>query len=476
MRRRLRRSTAILLSVLSVLTGVAFADETSNSSPTAAQVDAAWDGTQTPGCSLGVYRDGEIVYARGYGMANLEYGIANSPRTVFRIGSTSKQFTAMAIAVLAEAGELSLDDRLRRHFPEMPSYAETLTIHHLVHHTSGLRDYLTLAWMAELGDEYSIQEAVALVTRQKELNFPPGEEYLYSNSNYFLLAELVERVTGKPLRGWADENLFRRLGMRNTHFHDDHTHLVRNRADGHMPAENGGFQLSMTRLDMVGDGGVFTTVEDLLLWDRNFYANRLGKGDADLITTVETPARLNDGGATEYAFGLMVGEHRGVRVIGHGGAFVGFRAAMDRYPDHRLTVAVLCNLGTVNPGLLARQVAELYLADVMEDVGEATAGATASDGATPERGERVSPSAAELLAYAGRFHSDELRSEQVLEVVDGVLVLRRRDEDVELTPLFPDVFTGGQGFTLRFERDAAGAVTALTLNAGRVRNVRSVRR
>ncbi len=557
---RLRLSSAFLCLAALVVT-VALADEKAPPSPTPVQIDevfAEWDGTQTPGCSLGVYRDGEIAYARGYGMANLEYGIANSPRTVFRIGSTSKQLTAMAVAVLAEAGELSLDDEVEKHFPEMPGYGEPVTIRHLIHHTSGVRDYLTLAELAEIGGEYSITEAVALIARQKELNFPPGEEYLYSNSNYFLLSQVVERVTGKTLREWSEENLFRRLGMKNTHFHDDHTHVVRNRADGHMPAEDGGFRLSMTSLDMVGDGGIFTTVEDLLLWDRNFYDNRLGKGGPELIETVETPAKLNDGADTGYAFGLMVGEHRGVRTIGHGGAFVGFRAAMDRYPDHELTVAVLCNLGTISPGPLARRVAELYLADVMEGEAETAAepqakveGAALEDlervtgsywdesasrareivlregklfysrggfdselaalgsdrfrmletpmrvevrfeplGSKPEsmtvevagqpplvfeRFERSNPSAAELEAYAGRFFSDELLSEQVLEVEDGVLVVRRRGDDIELKPLFADAFSG-QGVMLRFERDAEGGVTALTINAGRVRNLRSVRR
>lgn len=468
---------ASVFLVLVLAATVASAQPAAPVSPTPQQVDAVfaeWDSTQTPGCSLGVYRNGRMAYARGYGMANLEYGIANSPRTVFRTGSVSKQFTAMAITLLAESGALSLDDDIHQYFPQMYDYGVPVTLRQMIHHTSGLRDYLTLAELADLGEDYSVPEAVELIARQRELNFPPGEEFLYSNSNYFLLSQVVERVTGKTLHEWAEENLFRPLGMTSTHFHDDHTHVVKNRADGHLPAEGGGYRLSMTILDMVGDGGVFTTVEDLLLWDRNFYGNRLGKGGPALIQTVETVGRLNDGSETGYAFGLRVGEHRGLRTIGHGGAFAGYRAAMERYPEKRLTVAVLCNVGTVEPMRLARQVAELYLADAMKPESETEVEAPPEAEAAPE------PTAlpeAELAAYAGRYYSDELLSEQVLEVQDGVLRLRRRAGAIELRPLSPDVF-GNQELelVLRFERGENGAVTAFRIDAGRVRNLRSVRR
>ncbi len=543
--------------------GAAAAEETPG--PATADIDAIfaeWDRTHSPGCSLGVYRDGEIAYARGYGMANLEHGIANSPRTVFRIGSTSKQFTAMAVALAAERGELALDDDIRKLLSEMPSYGEPVTVRHLVHHTSGLRDYLGLQWLADRGEDYSVSEALAIIARQRALNFAPGEQFLYSNSNYFLMSQLVERATGQTLRAWTEEHLLRPLGMRHTHFHDDHTHIVRQRANGYSPAEDGGFRTDMTILDMVGDGGIYTTVEDLLLWDNNFYDNRLGKGGPGLIELVETPAELDDGEETPYGFGLFVGEHRGVRMISHGGAFVGYRAAMNRFPDHRLTVAVLCNLGSINPEPLARGVAELYLGDALEPEAEAAADgevpaaagaevATADlervsgwywwaqvsaarqllvrdgrlvysrggghdtelapqggdrflmvdvgarvevrfepAGGKPERMlvdsgnetptvfeafEQAAPSAQQLGALAGRFHSEELDHDFVLELEDGALVLRRRGEDIELAPLFADAFSG-DGLVLRFERGADGHPTAFLLDAGRVRGLRFARR
>ncbi len=366
-----RHLSAALLSLLLVpaLAAQAPGDEVPSIPSQVDAVFAEWDTTSSPGCALGVYRDGGIAYARGYGMANLEYGIAISPQAIFRIGSTSKQFTAMAVALLAEEGKLALDDDVRKYFPELPDYGETITIRHLIHHTSGIRDYLTLAELAGWGEDYSIAEALGIIARQKTLNFAPGEKFLYSNSNYFLMALLVERVTGKTLREWAEEHIFKALGMNHTHFHDDHTHIVRNRADGYSPGADG-YALDMTILDMVGDGGILTSVEDLLLWDRNFYDNRLGKARPELIDELTTPAHLNDGEALDYAFALMVGEHRGLRRIEHGGAFVGFRAQMIRFPEQRFSVAVLCNLGTINPTPLAYRVAELYLAEVMEPAAE----------------------------------------------------------------------------------------------------------
>jgi len=535
--------------------------------PATQEIDAVfgeWDRTDRPGCSLGVYRDGEVLYARGYGMANLEHGLANSARTVFRIGSTSKQFTAAAIALLAEQGALSLDADLREIFPELPDYGAPVTVRHLVHHTSGVRDYLTLAEVADWSEDYTIEEALELVLAQRELNFPPGERFLYSNSGYFLLSQVVEQVSGRTLRQWAAENLFGPLGMAGTHFHDDHTHIVPGRAAGYSPSADG-YRIDQTVLDMVGDGGVFTTVEDLARWDRNFVDNRLGRGGPELIRLLETPGRLADGSATDYAFGLAVGEHRGLRRIGHGGAFVGFRAAFDRFPDHHLSVAVLCNVSTSAPGSLALEVADLYLADHLAPVPEApeadpaaaretTAGgveevelrraaghywnaeeglvreialaggrlfyvrsaesrnelAPLGDGrfrmldvpvevtvrfaaagggegprmtlevageepATLERYEPARPSQEDLAALAGEWYSGELDATRRLVLRDGGLVLEGRREDVALRPVVPDVFAA-DALVLRFRRAPSGQVAELLVDAGRVRNLRFVRR
>lgn len=324
-----------------------------------------WDKDDSPGCALGIFESGKIVYKRGYGIANLESGTPISSQSVFRIGSTSKQFTAMCILLLEEEGRLSVDDTLDKHFPEMPGYAGSITIRHLIHHTSGIRDYLTLMRLAGArGDDYYTDpEVVDLLARQKELNFEPGAEFLYSNSGYFLLSQIVKRVTGESMRFYAENRIFKPLGMNSTHFHDDHTEIVVNRAAGYARRREGGFQLSMTTLDMIGDGGVFTTIDDLLLWDLNFYDNRLGERRGELIEKMITPGRLNTGESTGYAFGLNVSDYKGIEMISHSGGFVGFRADMIRFPEQKLSVVVLANLGVINPSLLTRRVADLYLSE-----------------------------------------------------------------------------------------------------------------
>jgi CubicO group peptidase (beta-lactamase class C family) len=342
-----------------------FAEETKNKTAEVDKLFARWDSTATPGMSLAIIKDGEIIYERGYGMANLDLNIANSPTAVFRIGSTSKQFTAACIAMLALGGKLSLDDNIRKYVPEMPEYEKPVTIRHLLHHTSGLRDYLTLEYLAGKSDFdfYTPEDTIAAIARQKALNFLPGEEYLYSNSGYFLLGVIVQRVSGKTLNEFAQEHIFKPLGMRNTHFHDDHTMIVKNRASGYSPAKNG-FRIDMTSLDHVGDGGVFTTVEDLYLWDQNFYHNKLQKG---LLELIHTKGILNSGEELDYAFGLVISDYKGLKMVSHGGAFVGYRAEMIRFPEEKFSVICLANLSTVNPSRLCRQVADIYLADKLKE-------------------------------------------------------------------------------------------------------------
>lgn len=345
------------------------------------EIFAEWDSTSSPGCALSVIRDGEVALSRGYGMANLEHDLAITPRTVFRIGSTSKQFSAAAVVLLVEQGELSLDDDVRKYVPELPEHDRPVTVRHLVHHTSGMRDYLAL--MSRAGkreaDYYTNEEVIEALSRQKVLDFTPGDEHRYSNSGYFLLSVIVERASGQSLREFAGEHIFRPLGMRHTHFHDDHRFIVKNRADGYRKTGDGGFEISKTTLEMVGDGGVFTSVEDLYSWDQNFYDNKLGKGGPELIEQLLTPGSLNGGEKLTYAFGLEVIDYKGLRKVAHGGAFVGYRAELIRFPDEKLSVICLCNLAQTNPRRLAQQVADVYLADKLKESSEAKVEVTAAD-------------------------------------------------------------------------------------------------
>ena len=528
---------------------------------------AQYDRPNSPGCALGVIRDGRLIYARGYGLANLEHDIPITSKTVFDIGSTSKQFAAASILLLAQQGKLSLDDDIRKLIPEIPAYDQPITIRHLLHHTSGLRDYLTLMSLA--GTDFSgvttDTDALRLLARQKEINFTPGAEHLYSNSGYFLLSMIVRRASGKSLRQFAHENIFAPLGMKNTHFHDDHTMVVPLRATGYSPKENGEFGIDMSNFEQTGDGAVFTNIEDLLLWDQNFYQPKVG--GRELLDLLLTQGRLNSGEQLKYASGLFVGEHRGLKMVSHGGSWAGYRAELIRFPTERFSVACLCNVGTSNPSGLATQVAELYLANRLKSENPLSASAspapaspvmlspqelaqktgTFRDQATgalwkvtaasgnlvvdasvitfqavplsntqfravnapadinitfdnampgkpllmrvqietdkPMMFEAILPPAltpAQLAEYVGDYYSDELQTLYRIALEDGKLFLRLADKDTEsskkpLQPSLRDAFSV-RGLSLNFVRDGRGKISHLTVNAGRVKNIRFLRR
>jgi len=319
----------------------------------------------SPGCAVAVYRGGRIAYARGYGLANLELNVPITPRTVFDIGSTSKQFTSMSILLLAQEGRLSLGDPVQKFVPEVPNYSRPVTIRHLLHHTSGMRDYIELMSLAGAREEdvTDAKDALAVISRQRVLNFEPGSEWLYSNTGYFLLSVIVERASGKPLPAFARERIFAPLGMRSTHFHDDHTMIVPGRATGYAPRDptkGTGFSIAMSDWEQTGDGAVMTTVEDLLRWDENFYTGQVG--GRPLLDSMQRTATLNDGKPLTYAAGLFVDTYRGVRAVSHGGAWAGYRAELLRFPAQHLSIACLCNLATARPSQRARQVADVQLA------------------------------------------------------------------------------------------------------------------
>ncbi len=321
-----------------------------------------WNKPDSPGCALGVIKDGKVIYQRGYGAANLEHKIPNASDTVFYIASTSKQFTALSIALLVTQGKLALSDDIHKFLPELPAYESKVTIDHLVHHSSGIPDFFALIPLAgqRLEDTMTDEDILSLLARQKSLNFKPGDQFQYSNSGYFLLGQIVSRVTGKSLREFAEEAFFKPLGMRNTHFHDDRTMIVPKRATGYVP-KAGGFAIFATLFDRVGDGGVMTTIEDLMKWDQNFYDTKVsGKAMIDLALT---PYKLNNGENSEYGFGLFLKEYRGLSQIAHGGIYNGFRADLIRFPEQKFSVACLCNLYNIDAGKLAQDVADLYLAN-----------------------------------------------------------------------------------------------------------------
>ena len=437
------------------------------------QVDelfAEWDGEISPGAVVGIFMDGRIIYSKGYGVANLDYDIPITPQSVLRIGSISKQFIAMCIAMLAEQGKLSFDDDIRTYLPEMPDYGNQVTIRHLLHHTSGIREYLALVNLIGKPEGsvfgYTTRELVELLSRQQRLNFKPGSQFSYTNSGYFLLAEIVTRLSGMKASAFAQENIFEPLGMTQTRFYDDPNAIIRNQAFGYSPKRDGGYRLDILRSDVIGDLGVITTVEDFLHWDNNFYENKLGAGTKNLITMMFTRGRTSSGEDLSYALGLEFDSYRGLKTMGHGGSAVGYVAEFLQFPEQRFSVVILSNLSSFRPGRIARQVADLYLADQFDEA-QASDERDRTQPDAPEPVERLTP---ELEAFIGDFYSEELDFVYSFMVEGSSLQFEIRGSRIELLPLSEDQFGWGRR-ELNFFRDESGIVSGFTLDAGDVQDL-----
>lgn len=432
-----------------------------------------------PGCVVGVVEGGRFAFARGYGSAHLEHGIALAPWSVFRMASVSKQFTAAVALLLERDGRISLDDEVRTHIPELPDFGAPVTIRQLIHHTSGLRDYLALMALAGRDDDdvYSDDDVVRMLARQEGLNFPPGSEHLYSNSGYFLISVLVRRTDGRSFAGYAQEELLRPLGMYRSHFHADHTRVVPDRAEGYAPRTDGGLRTSRTQLGMVGDGGLFTSVEEMARWEALFQG-ALGEDHplAFLPERMLERGVLTSGDTIAYAFGLVHGEHRGLPVVTHGGSFVGYRTWMARFPEQGLSVTTLCNLASAAPGPRTARVAEVLLEDAM-DPPSATdeRGGGDEEGAPDEPPGTDRPDPERLAGLAGDYRSAELDVLYRIRIEEGAPVLTApRNLAGPLEPAGPGVFRRG-GIEFRLDPASDGVVPGFRIGLGRATGIRFVR-
>jgi CubicO group peptidase (beta-lactamase class C family) len=321
-----------------------------------------YDKPHVPGCALGVMRNGTLAYGRGYGWADLERNVPISTATLFDIGSTSKQFAAASIALLVAEHKLSYADDIRKYIPEMPDYGAPITIDNLMRHTSGLRDYTGLLVLAghTLEEATTDSQALARIVRQRHLNFPTGSRYEYSNTGYFLLSVIVQRVSGQSLAQFARTRIFLPLGMMDTRYRNHAAMLIPNRALGYAPDDSGGFRNSMSNWEQTGDGAVHLSVRDALRWDENFYRPRVG--GAEMVRQLQTRGTLANGDTITYARGLEVDHYRGLRRVQHGGDWVGYHAAYSRFPEQHTSVIVLCNSDGISPTELADQVSDIVLA------------------------------------------------------------------------------------------------------------------
>lgn len=487
----------------------------------------------SPGCAAAAADRGRRIATGVFGLADLEHHVPVSADSVFEAGSVSKQFTAAAILLLAADGKIALGDNVRKYLPELPDYGTPITLDHLLSHTSGLRDWGQVASIGgwERGTRaYTNDDVLRIVARQKALNYRPGDEYSYTNSGYNLMALIVERVSGHSLAAFTKARLFGPLGMTHTGWRDDFRRVVANHAIAYDVAGNG-WQEARPFEDAYGNGGLLTTVGDLLIWNEALSADRIGPG---ITARMQQRATLNDGRRIAYARGLIVGDYRGVGSVSHSGSTGGYRAWLERYPANGLSVAVLCNGGSFAPSVIGRAFDDsrlpeppaeaegrrvtpgdvhlgtfvsqttgkpLRLADVdgrlkpedgpaLQDFGNgrfgngetAIAFATADrfDYSTPDgqrtafvRAAPFAPAPATLAGYAGRYASDE--AEAVYDVAAAANGLRltlvaRPKLSVLTTPAYPDAFVSGDTL-LRFRRDAAGRVVAMSFGISRVRDM-----
>lgn len=522
------------------------------------QLFAQWAGPDSPGASIAIIENGKIIYSQGYGAANLEYGVPNSPATVFPLASVSKQFTAFAIYLLVQDGKLSLDDDVRKYLPKLHDFGKVITIRQLLHHTSGVRDHWNLlilaGWRPE--DQITDDDVARLLFRQAELNFAPGDRFLYSSSGYTLLAMVVKQVSGKTLPEFAKERIFDPLGMAHTHFQDDYGIVVKDRAYSYARQPDGKYQY----VALSSSSSLFSTVGDLARWDENFYTGEVG-GPA-LLAQMQEKGKLNNGNEIDYASGLEIGKYRGLRTVEHAGGDAAYRTNILRFPDQRFSVVVLANAGDVNATALSFKIADIYLEDRLQptpdkpslgdkpevtidpkvldayvgdyelqdelrpgfivsfskDKDHLVARATGQsslpmyavsntafrlrvvpakvvfddpteggktqnailhqDGASlPMRRILITqPTAKRLKAYEGQFYSAELGVTYDVFVRDGALKVHYPRGDIDLEPIGNDAFAGAFPIgSLKFVCGADGECNALSIDDGRVQNLRFVR-
>lgn len=446
---------------------------------------ASYNG-QTPGAAVAIVKDGNVVFKKGYGTADLEYDKPITTQTVFNIASVSKQFTAFAIYLLEGQGKLSFDDDIRKYIPELPDYGTPIKIRHLLAHTSGLRDQAALLTLAgwRMDDVQTTEQVLKMLARQKALNYAPGTTFNYCNSGYTVLAEIVHRVSGKTFAAYTEENIFKPLGMTSTLFEDNHEQVVKNRAQSYERVNNRYYHKPVNNSNP-GPSNLLTTVEDLVKWTLNFENPVVG--NRKLIQAFNEPSYydngrkvvlrvLGEGDTIFHAKGQNLSVYKGVNMITHGGHAGGFRTFMGRFPGQRLSIIALSN-DEHNERLGARwQIADLYIKDQLQPEPE--------NNPMPGNANRpaIAPAnyTASLQDFEGEYYSDELATTYTFRVNKNILLMKHiRLDDLALKRTGENRFSGSGAHTFLFEmeflRNEAGAVTGFLVSNFGVKNLKLVK-
>ncbi len=446
----------LMMTIMPAIVSNAVADDNTNKGlrfdhVTVTDMDSifsVYDASDSPGCTVGVICDGELIFSRGYGMANLDYGIPLLPDSRFMVASVSKQFAAAALFMLEQEGKLDLNEDLRPFIPEMSEFDKPITARQIIHHKSGLRDIYNLLSLADIGLDNTTtnEQALEMLGRQQRLNFDPGRWYLYSNSGYFLISILVKNLSGMSLRDYTHKHFFEPTEMNATHWHDNTEEIVPNRVISYRPMSFGSGQFYRDNMDRVGARGLFTTVEDIAKWDANFIENRSNL--ENFTEKMLRPGYTTQRSLINYAAGLRLNRYKTLRTIGHAGSYMGFRTDYMRFPAYNFAVVVFCNQSNINPSVHSRQVADLYLKEIFEE---------------------------QFRDYPAIYRSESLHTAFEVMSKDGDLYLRRigditdatmSDETRRLLWLRNDQFRTGR-WDLAFERNANGRIDRFVLEAPR---------
>ena len=410
MRNRKLRPVRLVL-VAWVLSGLVFS-QVADKAKVIAGAERAFDkaaktnAMPAPGCAVGVSLDGQPVYEKAFGLADMEFNIPNTPETIFESGSVAKQFTAAALILLQQDGKLNIDDPVRKYIPELPDYASPLTVRNMLNHTSGLRDWGAVMELtgAGRGDRVITQDiALDVMTRQKSLDFKPGAEYSYSNSGYNLAAIIVERVSKQKFSDFLTQRIFKPLGMTNSSIRDDYRRIVPGRAQAYSKdGQNAPWMLNMPFMNVYGNGGMLTTVGDWLKWNASLDAKTFG---APFVEALETQGVLNDGRKISYALGLEVDSYHGIQEISHSGGTAGYQTYLARFPEKKLSVAAMCNGFPPSAGDIVHSIVD-------EIYGPFPAAQPVAGIAVPED---------QLKKYVGTWRSEKTRNANRITLDKGVL-------------------------------------------------------
>jgi CubicO group peptidase (beta-lactamase class C family) len=414
-----------------------------------------WSTTDSPGAAIAIVQDGDLIFKKGYGMSNLEYDIPIRPNTIFHVASLSKQFTGFAILLLEAQGKLNLDEDIRKYLPEMPDFGHRITIRHLAYHVSGLRyqwDLIELAGV-DMHDEITQDYILKLVAKQKELNFPPGEKYMYCNTGYTLLAEIVAKVSGQSFESFTEEHIFDPLNMNDTHFHSKNEEIVKNRSYSYYTNDSR-FWKSTLSYSNFGATSLFTTVEDLAKWLFNFKESKVG--GSELIDKMLKSWNLNNGREIPYCFGITRYHYRGLENINHSGSDAGYRSFIQYFPEQKIGIVVLSNLSEFRTRSAAGSVAEIFLGEKFAD--------PETEPTTPVEWKETDIDPRLLNDFVGEYAYERGRNVEIVKRNNQLfeIVSFRHVEYALFAASENRFFTKPFKFAVSFQRDDKGHVNQLT--------------